>query len=210
MTDSRHLARPLIRLAALVVAGAALAGCTPVGAALGVGATAGVYSQQDRGLNAAAYDSKIALDIFDKWFKWDHTMPVALSKEVHNGRVLITGIVDKPEQRDKAAELVWQIDNVKSVINEIQVGVDHGMADSAKDSWISTQLEAQILFDKDVRNINYMIDTVNGTVYLFGMGRSQMEVDIVASHARNIEGVKKVVSHVELRADAQSAERLAQ
>ncbi|MEQ9328036.1 MAG: BON domain-containing protein [Rhodospirillales bacterium] len=210
MIDIRLSLRPMIRLAALLAAGVALASCTPVGAALGVGATAGVYSQQDRGLNAAANDSKIALDIFDKWFKWDHTMPVALSKEVHNGRVLITGIVDKPEQRDKAGELVWQIENVKEVINEIQVGIDHNVVDSAKDSWISTQLETQILFDRDIRNINYMIDTVNGTVYLFGMGRSQTEVDIVANHARNIEGVTKVVSHVELLPNAQSAERLAQ
>ena len=184
--------------------------CTPIGAALGVGATAGVYSQQERGIETAATDSRISLDIFDQWFKYDHVMVAKLSREVHDGRVLVTGVVDKTEKRDAAGALVWKVNGVREVINETQVVEDFSMLDSAKDGWISTQLETKLLFDRDVRNINYTIETVNGVVYLFGIGRSQKELDVALNHARNIEGVTKVVNHINLPRGTQSAERMAQ
>jgi osmotically-inducible protein OsmY len=210
MTANTLSTRTFFRFAIPVLLLLGLGACTPVGAALGVGASVGVYSQQERGIEAAALDSKISLDIFDKWFKHDHTMIADLSREVHDGRVLITGVVETSEKRDKAGELVWQVEGVNEVLNEIQVTEDHSIMNTAKDSWISTQLETELLFSRDVRNINYAVETVNGVVYLFGIGRSDREIEVATNIARNIDGVKKVVNHMRVRPGTQSAERQAQ
>jgi osmotically-inducible protein OsmY len=53
-----------------------------------------------------------------------------------------------------------------------------------------------LLFDKDIKSINYSTDTVNGVVYVFGVARSQTELDRVINHARNLEYVTNVVSYV--------------
>jgi osmotically-inducible protein OsmY len=47
--------------------------------------------------------------------------------------------------------------------------------------------------------INYNIETVNGTVYLIGIAKSQLEVDRVIAHARSLGYVKRVISHVRIK-----------
>ena len=51
-------------------------------------------------------------------------MPACCAKvdvEVHEGRVLLAGRVDKPETRVTAVRLAWQQPNVVEVIDEIKV-----------------------------------------------------------------------------------------
>ena len=53
----------------------------------------------------------------------------------------------------------------------------------------------------DISDVNYTVETVNGIVYLMGIARSRPELDKVTTHARNIAGVQKVISHVRLSGD---------
>ena len=55
--------------------------------------------------------------------------------------------------------------------------------------------------DGDVLSINYSVETVNGTVYLIGIAQDEAELVRVIEHARGIEDVKRVVSHVVLKDD---------
>jgi osmotically-inducible protein OsmY len=123
-----------------------------------------------------------------------------LSTSVSEGRALVTGKVQDPEMRVEAIKLAWQVEGVKEVINEIEVVNTSSITDSARDFWITTQLRGHITFDKDIRSINYSIDTVNGTVYLMGIARTQAELDRVTNHARNLAYVKRVVSYVRVEA----------
>jgi osmotically-inducible protein OsmY len=75
------------------------------------------------------------------------------------------------------------------------------VVDFAKDTWITTQLRTKILTDTEIFDINYTVETVNGVVYLLGIAKTQEELDRVTDHARNINGVVKVVSHVRLKED---------
>ena len=77
-----------------------------------------------------------------------------------------------------------------------------GAWESAKDTWISPQIRSDLVFDSQVRSVNYTIDTVNGSVYLIGSARTQAELDRVTDTARNVPDVKRVVSYVEIRPGA--------
>ena len=176
-----------------------LAGCVgPVGLAVGAGATAGIASSKEGGFKGAVSDVAIKAKINDLWFKRDVDMFTKLSLTVENGRVLITGIVQRPEERVEAVRLAWQVNGVKQLINEIQIGSPKSFSTFANDAWISSQLRTRLVLDPDIQSINYTIDTVKGIVYLIGVAQNQDELDRVVRVARKIKGVKQVVSYVKM------------
>ena len=109
--------------------------------------------------------------------------------------------VQKPEARVEAVRLVWQVSGVREVINEIRVADSAGIIGFARDTWITTRLRAEMTFDRDIQAINYSIDTVQGTVYLMGVARNQVELNRVMEIARTISDVKQVVSYVKMSSD---------
>jgi hypothetical protein len=106
--------------------------------------------------------------------------------------------VQNPEHRVEAVRLAWQPKGVKQVINEIRVAKSEGITGYAKDAWIATSLRTKMTFDKEIKSINYTIDTVAGTIYLMGVAQSQLELNRVVQLGRTIKGVKGVVSYVKL------------
>ena len=112
--------------------------------------------------------------------------------------MLLTGIVDSPDHRLEAAKLVWQIDEVKEVINEIHI-TERGVDDYLKSSWITAKLLSKMTFDKRILSINYNIQTVNQIIYIMGIAQNQEELDRVIQHAKNIANVKKVINYVRIK-----------
>lgn len=181
-----------LALASLAVG---LSGC--VGAVIGAGATVGTAAYEERGLEGAARDLKIATSIRAAFLEKDQALPVKVSIEVYEGRVLLTGVTSEPMRAD-AVRLAWSVAGVKEVFNEIQL-TGGGAAETARDAWITTQLKTAITFDKDIMAVNYTIETDSGVIYLMGIAQSKAELDRVIAHARTIEYVKNVVSHVRVK-----------
>lgn len=187
-------------LALLLLAVPVLQGC--VGVAVGAGAATGVAAAEERGIKNAANDKGIQLAINDKFLKENQYVWRKTSITVIEGRVLLTGVVGTQYSRDEATRLAWAAsDRIQEVINEIQVTDEGGVSAAASDTWITTQLRTKIATDKEIVDINYSIETVNGTVYLIGLGQTDQEITKVTDHARTIKGVRKVVSHVWLKSD---------
>ena len=132
------------------------------------------------------------------FFQFDIELLRRVSAEVIEGRVLLTGSVPNPVDRVDAMRVTWQVDGVTEVLNEIQITNKNSLADFALDIWISTQLRAKLLLDKDIRAINYNVETVNQVVYLIGIAQGELELKRVTNHARTIENVQKVISHVRI------------
>lgn len=184
-----------------VVASAAMVSGCAVGV-LGAGARAGVAASQEGGVKRAVSDAKLQILINDLWLRYDVKTFAKLDMTINEGRVLITGVVDDPEDRVEAVRLAWQPEGVKQVINEIQIADGNTWVNYATDNWITTRLRSVILVDREIRSINYNIDTVQGVVYLMGVARDQFELDKVTEEARKIPGVKRVVSYVKMSGEA--------
>lgn len=176
-----------------------LAGCAPV--LLGGGAAVGVAVAQERTVGNAIDDAVIEARVKDAMLQKSGTLFLKVGTEVLEGRVLLTGVVQNPEDRVDAVRLAWSAPGVREVLNEIQVAERGGIASVFADARITSTLRVQLVGDRDVRDLNYSIDTVNGTIYLMGIAQNQTELDRVIGYARNISGVKQVVSHVVLRND---------
>ena len=154
---------------------------------------------QERGLSGAVKDTGIRTQINHLWFQENERMYRFVNLQVWNRRALLTGVVPEAEMRRTAAKLAWQADDVDEVINEIAVDENRNDVKAyAKDSWIAAKLKSKILFDTEIKSINYSIETVRGRIYLIGTARSQAELDRVIDHARNIANVEEVVSYVRI------------
>ncbi|MDF1721261.1 MAG: BON domain-containing protein [Minwuia sp.] len=183
----------------LLGAAVALSGCAS--AVVGAGATAGVSLAQERSIGDAIDDASISTKLSASLLDDSFQLFRDVDHEVVEGRVLLTGKVEKTESRLKAEELAWKIAGVKEVANAIQVTTEGGFQNFARDVRISTELRGKIISDAEINGINYSLETVNGTIYLIGIAQDEAELNRVIRHARNIEGVRKVESYVRLKTD---------
>jgi osmotically-inducible protein OsmY len=188
-------------LAALLVTGLAAGGCTVWGTAVGAGAVGATAAQTEKGFRRSVSDTEIRFTINDLWFKADAQMYRKVNLQVQEGRVLLSGNVPKPEQRIEAVRLAWQAPGVREVFNEIVVNDTSSLTNAARDTWITTDLEATLLLDQEVSSINYSVETVNQEVFLMGVAQSQAELNRVIGHAKDIAYVRRVVSYVLLKDD---------
>lgn len=177
----------------------ALNGCVPV--IVGGAGAVGVGASEERGVEGSVDDAKIRSAINAIWIDHDFSLFREVTLTVQEGRVMLTGSVEKPETRVDAVRLTWQAAGVRQVIDEIQVTDQSGIGSSLQDGWIANKLRTQLLFDGSVKNQNYTVDVENGVVYLMGIAQNQEELDRVIATARDIADVKKVVNHVLLKTD---------
>lgn len=187
-------------LLALLAAAPALQGC--VGAVMGAGAAVGVAAAEERGAKNAANDKGIQLAINERLLQKDLSLFGKVEVTAYEGRVLLTGVVQKQEDSDEAAKIAWANGRVNEVLNELQIAPSGNLLDSANDTWITSQLRVKLTGDGNIVDINYSIDTVNGIIYLIGLAQNETELQRVTDHARTIKGVRRVVSHVWLKTDS--------
>jgi osmotically-inducible protein OsmY len=187
-----------LSICAALLAATSLSSCIPLVLG-GAAATGGYVAGQERGVGTIASDADIRAGINNQWYGYNSDMASQLSLSVYDGRVLVTGIVSNPEFKTEAVRLAWQVKGVKEVNDEILVSNRSTIGNTARDELIKTRLRSALLFDGDIRSVNYSIDVVNGLVFLNGSARSQAELDKVIDYARNISDVKKVVNYARIR-----------
>lgn len=175
----------------------ALCGCAPLVVAGGVAAV-GATATEERGLGGSATDSRIHTEVTNALIQDNVELYRAVGMKVYNRRVLLVGYVPTEFYRNRVVELAKKANGVREVINELQIGDSTNILDDARDTLIAGELDTRITFAKGVRNLNYQTRVLNGVVYIIGTAQSQHELERVLTIARNIGGVRQVVSHVEM------------
>jgi osmotically-inducible protein OsmY len=185
----------------LIVASPVILGGCPAAIVAGLGAAggAGYAANQERGAGGTVDDLKIKTNIQNAWLQTNPLMQRDLNVTVYEGRTLLTGTAPNPEFKAQAKEVASRVPGVRAVYDEIEVAPDESAWDSAKDTWISSQIRTELTFNSNIRSVNYTVETVNKSVYLIGSARSQAELDTATTVARTTPDVKRVVSYVEIR-----------
>jgi osmotically-inducible protein OsmY len=191
-------------IALLLTLPVALGGCAGalVVGGLAVAAGGGYAAAQERGVDGATNDMAIKTSIEAQLIARDPQLQAGITTTVFGGRVLLTGRVADPALKAAADQIASSTQNVRALHDELEVASPETAWDDAKDAWITTRVRSEMVFDPDIRSVNYTIDTANGSVYLIGSARSQAELDRATRIARYVPGVKRVVSYVELRGSA--------
>lgn len=183
-----------------MAAGLMASGCVPI--LVAGGTETAVVVAQERSVGNAVDDAGILFKIKKRFAEKDYKDLLAnVEVKVVEGRVLLSGNVDKPDSQIEAVRLAWQVEGVKEVMNEIQVNDQSGIWNYTRDVWISTQIRSRLLLEKGLRSINYSVLTVNQVVYLMGVAQDQQELDKATYIASTTNYVQRVVSYVRMKDD---------
>jgi osmotically-inducible protein OsmY len=185
-----------------------LSGCLPAVFTAATGTTLALA--KDRQIGESIDDAKISARIKASFIKNNfRELYTKINIEVVQGRVLYTGTVDKEEDITHAIQIAWDQPGVKEVINELKVDESSNHFDLVqytKDTMITTQIKSKMLLHRDIKLVNYTIVTLNNIVYLFGIARSEEELEKVSDIAAKVHGVEKVVCHAKVSEQVEKIE----
>ena len=181
-----------------------LQSCSPVGVIATTTSAGAVIAESDRTVGEAVDDVSIKMKITEKYIKSNTGIFLDIDSTVRMGNVLLTGIVRDQETRIEAVKLVWSIDGVKEVINEIEIGNKQDLKGYANDLWISTQVRTKTLNELGLDTITYNFETINGKVYIMGIASSNAESEKITTIIKTIKGVKEIANHIIIREKEQN------
>jgi osmotically-inducible protein OsmY len=126
----------------------------------------------------------------------ENNLFVNINTSVLEGRILLTGLVDNQEIRIDAVRLVWEVEGVQEIINEIEIGNRSTIKDYASDLWINTQARAVAAKTVGIKSITYNFETIQGKIYIAGITTTPELLNEMIEALKNIKGVKEIVNYV--------------
>ena len=186
------ISSPIKHIAKLILAigfTAQLTACLPL---LAGGAAAGGAVAADR--RTSGYyveDENIELKAVKK-------METNLGEHAHvnvtsyNRNILLTGEVPDAAAKAKAELLIKEIENVRTITNEIAVGTKSSLSSRSNDTYLTSKVKTKFVTENKF-SANYVkVVTENSVVYLLGIV-TKAEADDATTIASNTDGVAKVV-----------------
>ncbi len=170
--------------------------CSPSGVLASGGATTMVVAEGDRTLGTVVDDATIKINISSNLLSSSTNLFVNVNTSVIEGRVLLTGIVDTQEIRIEAVRKVWEVNGVREVINEIEIGSKTTIKEYANDLWITTQVKGLAAKTIGLRSLSYNFETIKGKVYIAGITSRPEQLDQIIEATKTIKGVKEIVNYV--------------
>jgi len=171
-------------------------GCSPTSVLATGGGSAMVVAEGERSLGTVIDDATIKVNIAAKFLNAENNLFVNINTSVLEGRILLTGLVNTQEIRIDAVRLVWEVEGVREVINEIEIGNRETLKDYASDLWINTQARAIAAKTVGIKSITFNFETIQGKIYVAGISTRPDLLDNMVSALKNIKGVNEIVNYV--------------
>lgn len=157
-------------------------------------------TKEDRTIGEFVDDALIKTIIKNTYFDQSGNLFFNVDVEVSQGRVLLTGTVENMDLKIEATRIAWGVEDVKTVINELQISNSDNIFNFADDLVISTKVSGRLILEEEVNSLNYNIETVNKVVYIIGIANSDEEQKKVIDIASNVYGVEGVIDYITLKA----------
>jgi len=126
---------------------------------------------------------------------------ISVKSKVLDGRIFLTGKVDKIEEKLLLTKLAWETKGARSVRNDIKIKEKFNFKQSAKDVLITSQLRTALIVNKNIKATNYQIDTYKKKIYIYGIALTLEEKNLVISEAKEILDVEDVIASILLVED---------
>ncbi|MGG7605083.1 BON domain-containing protein [Massilia sp. BKSP1R2A-1] len=189
MTKTRPLAGLLSKIVLGTALAASLSGC--VALAVGGAAATALATNDRRTIGMQTEDKAINV-------KAEIKLQQLTGENGHvnvtsyNRKVLLTGEVRDEAMKAAAEREVRAIDNVVSVINELEIAGPSSYTSRSNDALITTKVKASLVDKKTVSATAFKVTTERGVVYLMGLVTPR-EGNIAADVAKGVPGVNRVV-----------------
>jgi len=174
-------------------------GCSPIGVLASGGSATMVVAEGDRSLGTVVDDATIKLNLSAKFLQSENKLFLNINSNVTEGRVLLTGLVDTQEIRIEAVRKAWEIEGVREVINEIEIGDKTTLKEYMNDLWINTQAKSLAAKTIGIRVLSYNFETIKGKVYIAGITSRPEQLEDIIESTKTIKGVKEIVNYVVIK-----------
>ena len=177
----------------------------------------GKKALEDRTTEEQVTDAKIAAGILSDLANRDKGLLLDINVDVWEQRVLVTGTLDNPQEKQAVLELAKADSRIKTLYDEIQIVTKaekearrkqaeegkqenkSGIGQTVDDLWINTKIEAQLIAQKGVTSVNYRWRSVRNTVSIIGRAQDSTERNTVLEIIRQTKGVTDVKSYIEIK-----------
>ena len=189
-----------IKFLLLIFVGFILSGCAGV-SSKGVFGTGVSVALDPRTLGTQIDDSIMQKTLTARILAKDKKYYLSVKSKVLDGRIFLTGKVDRTEEKLQITKIAWETKGTRSVRNDIKIKEEFNFKQSAKDILITTQLRTAIIVNKNIKATNYQIDTYKKKIYVYGIAQTSEEKDLVISEAKEILDVENVIASIILVED---------
>lgn len=178
-----------------------LPGCFPV---VATGMVAGAMSITDRRTTGAqAEDQAIELKAASRLLnRFGSDKAISTSVVSFNRTALINGFAPDAATKLEIGEIVAKVENVRQVVNEIQLSRPAGTASYTQDVYLTTRVKLTLLDRRTINANTIKVVTESSTVYLMGLV-TEKEANEVASLTSRVPGVRRVVRAFEIISEDQ-------
>ena len=149
-----------------------------------------------RSLGTQIDDSIMQQNLRARLLSTDKSYIISVKTKILDGRIFLTGKVNSVEDKLKITKLAWEIKGARSVNNDLQIKEKFSFKRSAKDLLITSQLKAALIGSKNMKAVNYNIDTYKKKIYVYGIAQNKTERDEVIKEAKQILDVEDVVTSI--------------
>jgi len=168
--------------------------CAPLVGLIGVASVGS--AAKEKGLGTSFRDTIIHTQISNKIFKYNPDIIAETKVFVNDGAVLITGKVNKPEDKIELTKITWKIKGVKEVNNETQVTDVTSIKNIARDIASMAEIRARIMTDTRINSLNFSIDVINDKAYIVGIAESKEEMKLVKDQASSARFISEVYNYI--------------
>tara|TARA_B110000090_G_C13213694_1_gene381912 strand:- start:213 stop:806 length:594 start_codon:yes stop_codon:yes gene_type:complete len=154
-----------------------------------------------RSIGTQIDDSVMQKNLSARLILREKTYLLSIKTKVLDGRIFLTGKVEDPEEKLHITKLAWETKGTRSVKNDIKIKEEFNFKQSAKDVLITTQLRSALIFNKNIKNTNYQIDTYKKKIFIYGISLTSEERKDVINEAKKILDVEDVIASIVLVED---------
>ena len=154
-----------------------------------------------RSLGTQIDDSIMQKNLTARLLMKDKNYLLSVKTKVLDGRIFISGKVSSVDEKLLITKIAWETDGVRSVRNDIKIKEEFNFKRSAEDILITSQLRSALIFNKEIKAVNYNLDTYKKKIYIYGIAHSKEERQNVVEEAKNITDVEDVIASILLVED---------
>lgn len=114
----------------------------------------------------------------------------------YNNTLLLVGQTRSPQNKQQIENLVKPLTGIGSIYNQVTIGEPISMQKRANDTWITTQVKARIMGNRNVGINRVKVITEDSVVYLMGK-LTRDEEEIAVDIAKRVPCVRAVVKIIE-------------
>ena len=154
-----------------------------------------------RSLGTQIDDSIMQKNLTARLLMKDKNYLLSVKTKVLDGRIFISGKVSSVDEKLLITKIAWETDGVRSVRNDIKIKEEFNFKRSAEDILITSQLRSALIFNKEIKAVNYNLDTYKKKIYIYGIAHSKEERQNVVEEAKNITDAEDVIASILLVED---------